>query len=78
MLEGDDENKFLNLIREGLELVKHDSLGGHGSRGYGSVDFEIEEINRRTMDDYRNGVTGKSITNHPLSSLFKNSIAMTA
>ena len=77
-MESDDESKFLNLIREGLELVQHDSLGGHGSRGYGSVVFELEEVTRRTMDDYRKGQIGKPIADHPLSNLFNKTNAAAA
>lgn len=55
LMEGDDETKFLNLIREGLELVTHDSLGGHGSRGYGAVEFVIDCMQKRTVQHYRNG-----------------------
>ncbi len=54
LLEGDDENKYLELIREGMELVQNDSLGGHGSRGYGQVEFKVTELTERTSANYRN------------------------
>ncbi len=55
LLESDDEKKFLNLIREGLELIEHDSLGGHGSRGYGAVKFTINQLQQKTMEAYKKG-----------------------
>lgn len=33
------------LIADGLKLLKYDYLGGHGSRGYGKVDFKNLTIN---------------------------------
>lgn len=50
----DDETLFLDLVREGIELVENDSLGGHGSRGYGQVEFKNLTIVECTADDYRN------------------------
>ncbi|MCX8042625.1 MAG: type III-A CRISPR-associated RAMP protein Csm3 [Desulfobacterota bacterium] len=46
---------FIDLIKQGLELIEEDYLGGQGTRGYGQVRFVIEEILVRTADDYRNG-----------------------
>lgn len=74
LMEGDDEKKFLNLIREGLELVQHDSLGGHGSRGYGSVKFTITTLKERTMEHYKIGIPAEDVTNE-LKELFTNLIA---
>lgn len=74
LMEGDDESKFLNLIREGLELVQHDSLGGHGSRGYGSVEFTITTLQERTMQHYHDGKPAEDIKNE-LKELFTNFIA---
>jgi len=61
LMEGDDDKKFLKLIREGMELVQHDSLGGHGSRGYGSVQFSIKETIERTAEHYRNNQPGQPL-----------------
>ncbi len=61
LMEGDDEQQFLKLLRESLELVQHDSLGGHGSRGYGAVQFNIDKIQRRTVEDYRTGKSGEEL-----------------
>ncbi|MBL6986900.1 MAG: type III-A CRISPR-associated RAMP protein Csm3, partial [Methylobacter sp.] len=67
LLEGDDDNKFLNLVREGMELVQHDSLGGHGSRGYGQVRFTLMETWERTTENYRNGEAATALENGPFS-----------
>lgn len=36
--------KDLENIKLAIELIKLDSLGGHGSRGYGKVDIKIKNI----------------------------------
>lgn len=69
LLEGDEEKKFLKLIREGLELVQHDSLGGHGSRGYGAVKFTVQKLQERTMRHYQQGEAAIDV-NTELMSLF--------
>ncbi|WAR43654.1 type III-A CRISPR-associated RAMP protein Csm3 [Methylomonas rapida] len=69
LLEGDDEAQFLNLIREGLELVQHDSLGGHGSRGYGAVEFSVQTLQERTMPQYQKGESAADV-NEKLMALF--------
>ncbi len=37
---GDVDRKAYKLLKEGLELLKLDALGGSGSRGYGKIDIE--------------------------------------
>jgi CRISPR-associated protein Csm3 len=73
LLEGDDENKFLNLVREGLELIQDDSLGGHGSRGYGLVKFTVQKISERTADNYRKNESGNDLENNPFADFNKTS-----
>ncbi len=77
LLEGDDEAQFLSLIREGLELVQHDSLGGHGSRGYGAVEFSIDKLQERTMQHYQKGEAAADV-NEDLKQLFKNLLPIVA
>ncbi len=43
VLDGDDEKKFKEMIKKGLELIENDYLGGNGSRGYGRVSFSNKE-----------------------------------
>lgn len=71
LVEGDLESNFLSLIREAMELIENDSLGGHGSRGYGSVKFSITGLRERGMQNYRNGEPAARITDERIS-LFKN------
>lgn len=42
VLDEDDKEEFIKIIKEGLELIEADYLGGNGSRGYGRVKFHIE------------------------------------
>jgi len=41
IFDDDDENYFISLIKEGIDLLNKDSLGGYGSRGYGKVEIKI-------------------------------------
>lgn len=53
LLEGDEDDIFLKLVAEGLALIQDDSLGGHGSRGYGLVQFNGLTVSERTADNYQ-------------------------
>lgn len=53
--EGDDENKILDTLNKGLDLVEMTGLGGKTSGGYGQVDFhryddtfKMEEVDVKT------------------------------
>lgn len=52
----DDEKEYVNLLFQCMELLQDDYLGGHGSRGYGRVRFQIrpDDIRKKSADDYRN------------------------
>ena len=78
LLTGDDEDKFLNLVREGMELIQDDSLGGHGSRGYGLVQFTVQETKERTADNYLNRQPATPITTAIFASFTKASDPQTA
>ncbi len=62
----EDENTFksdienLNFV---MELLKLDALGGHGSRGYGKVDIQIDKIDVYKTEDLKAKKTTKSLTN---------------
>jgi len=43
VLEGDDENELIDMVKRGFELIESDYLGGNGSRGYGRVKFHLSE-----------------------------------
>ena len=36
-----------------MKLVEDDYLGGHGSRGYGQVEFQVEGITIRKAEYYK-------------------------
>jgi CRISPR-associated protein Csm3 len=38
IFEGDDEEKILGFIKQGLDMLPDDTLGGSGTRGYGWVE----------------------------------------
>ena len=46
--EAENEEEILediHLVKEGLKLLEFDYIGGHGSRGYGKIQFENLDIN---------------------------------
>jgi CRISPR-associated protein Csm3 len=49
VLDGDDEDKFKEIIEKGLKLLELDYLGGNGSRGYGRVKIHKEEWENETI-----------------------------
>ncbi len=49
----DDENEYIKRLFQCMELLQDDYLGGHGSRGYGKVRFQIESITKKSVQDYR-------------------------
>ena len=51
--EGDDEKEILKEVFKGMMLVQDDFLGGSGSRGYGKVKFNVEELSFRTKNIYK-------------------------
>jgi CRISPR-associated protein Csm3 len=47
VFEGDDEKIFLERLKEAMNMVEFEFLGGSGSRGYGQVkfhDFKCEKV----------------------------------
>lgn len=46
VFEGEDESELKATLKEAIQLLEDDYLGGHGSRGYGQVKFDelTEEI----------------------------------
>lgn len=40
---GDDEKKLKDTLKEAIEILQVDYLGGNGSRGYGQVEITIDE-----------------------------------
>lgn len=48
--EGEDETKLKATLKKAIELLKDDYLGGSGSRGYGQVDIELDEKEKKAED----------------------------
>jgi len=46
-------DRFVALLREGLQLIEDDYLGGQGSRGYGQVRFLVHSVKERAAEAYR-------------------------
>ena len=53
--EGDDENRLLNLLFEGLLLLQNDYLGGKGSRGSGQVRIVVGRVRYKDRSIYEKG-----------------------
>jgi CRISPR-associated protein Csm3 len=47
--------KFLKHVFQAMTLLEDDSLGGQGSRGYGKIKFEIENVAWRPTNYYATG-----------------------
>ncbi len=50
--DGDDENKLLALLFEGLMLLQNDYLGGKGTRGSGRVKIEVTDVGYKDAKIY--------------------------
>ncbi len=48
VFEGEDENKLKETMEQAIKLLQDDYLGGHGSRGYGQVEIDIESKVEKT------------------------------
>lgn len=58
----DDRKNYLNTLFQCMELLQDDYLGGHGSRGYGRIAFDVKKIENKTAEDYRNNKTRQEET----------------
>ncbi len=43
VLDGDNEDELIDMVKKGFELIESDYLGGNGSRGYGRVKFHLSD-----------------------------------
>lgn len=50
----DDFENFKTLFQS-MMLLEQSSIGGHGSRGYGKIEFLIKRISIFSVDDYKKG-----------------------
>lgn len=47
------EDRFIEMLKQGMDLVEMDYIGGHGSRGYGRVKFIVDDVKVKTAEDYK-------------------------
>lgn len=48
VFEGENEEALKTTLKQAIELLQDDYLGGHGSRGYGQVEIKIESEVEKT------------------------------
>lgn len=51
LIDKDEAEEDLGILRKGLELLQLDYLGGHGSRGYGRISIDNVTIQTFFVDD---------------------------
>ncbi len=56
VMEDADADKFIALLKSGIDLLEHDYLGGSGTRGYGQVKINLDAPIRKTAEAYLNGI----------------------
>ncbi|MBC7108386.1 MAG: type III-A CRISPR-associated RAMP protein Csm3 [Methanomassiliicoccales archaeon] len=63
-LNGDSETdkKFVEVVFQGMELLRDSYIGGSGSRGYGKISFRDITCTWKTAKDYEENKEGKSIS----------------
>lgn len=62
--DGSRADRFVGLLREGLQLIEDDYIGGQGSRGYGQVRFRIRSVRERTADAYRSNTMERQASSY--------------
>ncbi len=50
IFEDEKENELRNTMKQAIDLLHDDYLGGHGSRGYGQVEITIDNIEEKKYD----------------------------
>ena len=56
----DDSEQYVKALFECMTLLQDDYLGGHGSRGYGRIKFDVTSLTQKTASDYRNNQAAES------------------
>ncbi len=55
IFEGDNEEEFIKLIKQGIALLNDDYLGGSGTRGSGKVNMQLTtKLYQKSSKDYKN------------------------
>jgi CRISPR-associated protein Csm3 len=58
--QDNNEKKLMDCLFQSLQLLKDDYLGGHGSRGYGQVSFQIEDVKEKSVSDFYSDTTNEA------------------
>lgn len=62
VFSGDDEDDQIKNLMRAIKLLQDDYLGGSGSRGYGQVEIEIENVTERNVEYYFGNAKENTIT----------------
>jgi len=54
------EDRFIRMLKQGMDLIEMDYIGGHGSRGYGRVKFIVDDVKVKTSEDYKQNTSWQS------------------
>lgn len=54
-----NEEELLGNLFKSMELLRDDYLGGNGSRGYGQISLEIDDIVEKDCNDFYGKIDGK-------------------
>lgn len=49
VFEGEDEKGLKNTLKQAINLLHDDYLGGHGSRGYGQIEIKLDDENGQEL-----------------------------
>ncbi len=63
----DDRNELIGHLFQCMELLQDDYLGGHGSRGYGRVKFDVQSIAAKSRDNYRDNEAAAPVPDSEIS-----------
>lgn len=53
--EGPARNQYLKAVCMAMEMLQDDYIGGHGSRGYGKIVFEVEPLIYKELNELNYG-----------------------
>ncbi len=66
----------LKSIAIAISILEDDALGGHGSRGYGKVEFETLKLYYRGIDQYRNLTAEGSTSLTPIATMENTAVLL--
>jgi CRISPR-associated protein Csm3 len=69
--EGEAEATLIANLFKSLKLLKDDYLGGSGSRGYGQIGIDIDDMIEKTTENYYGKADGKGVS---IKSTYQNQI----